>query len=90
MVYKAVDWKELGFVCDNRFIFAQKSLENCVLPKSFEKYITKIIRRKIMSKKTIYRSAITGKFVKKAYAEKHPNTTEKERVNVETKKDDKK
>lgn len=43
-----------------------------------------------MSKKTVYRSAITGKFVKKAYAEKHPKTTEKEHVNVESKKDNKK
>lgn len=33
------DWKELGFVCDGRFIFAQKALENCILPKYFEKYI---------------------------------------------------
>lgn len=33
-----VDWEELGFVCDGRFIFSQKALENCVLPKSFEKY----------------------------------------------------
>jgi adenine-specific DNA-methyltransferase len=35
----AVDWEELGFMCNNRFIFAQKSLENCLLPKSFEKYL---------------------------------------------------
>jgi hypothetical protein len=29
-------------------------------------------------KKTIYRSAKTGRFVKKKYAESHPATTEKE------------
>jgi hypothetical protein len=40
-------------------------------------------RRKPMAKakrKTVYRSSKTGKFVTKKYAEKHPNTTEKERV----------
>lgn len=34
----AVDWNELGFVCNGRFIFSQKALENCVLPDTFEKY----------------------------------------------------
>lgn len=34
-----VNWYELGFLCDGRFIFAQKSLENCYLPKKFEKYL---------------------------------------------------
>jgi len=29
---------ELWFVCDGRFIFNQKSLENCVLPESFTEY----------------------------------------------------
>jgi len=33
-------------------------------------------------KKTIYRSSETGRIVKKDYAENHPRTTEKERVNV--------
>jgi adenine-specific DNA-methyltransferase len=35
----AVDWKELGFVCDGRYLFTQKSLENCVLPDSFSRYL---------------------------------------------------
>jgi len=35
-----VNWLELGFVCDGRFIFSQKSLENSVLPESFAKYAT--------------------------------------------------
>ncbi|WP_220101960.1 Eco57I restriction-modification methylase domain-containing protein [Campylobacter hyointestinalis] len=26
-----VDWDELGFVCDGRFLFSQKSLENCLV-----------------------------------------------------------
>jgi adenine-specific DNA-methyltransferase len=31
----AVDWQELGFVCDGRFLFTQRSLQTCVLPESF-------------------------------------------------------
>lgn len=31
-----VDWEELGFKNGGRFIFAQKSLENCYLPESFK------------------------------------------------------
>ena len=34
----------------------------------------------MVEKKTIYRSSETGRIVKKEYAEKHPKTTEKERV----------
>lgn len=33
-------------------------------------------------KKTVYRDSEDGQFVKKDYAEKHPKTTEKERVPV--------
>lgn len=33
-------------------------------------------------KKTIYRDSEDGQFVKKEYAEKHPKTTEKERVRI--------
>lgn len=33
-------------------------------------------------KKTIYRDSESGQIVKKEYAEKHPKTTEKERVRV--------
>ena len=32
-----VDWQELGFVCDGRYLFSQKSLENTILPKEFSK-----------------------------------------------------
>lgn len=35
----AVNWGELGFVCDGRYLFSQKSLENSILPKEFLKYI---------------------------------------------------
>lgn len=34
-----VDWSELGFVCDGRFIFSQRSLENTILPEKFKEYI---------------------------------------------------
>lgn len=30
-----VDWHELGFVCDGRFLFSQRSLENVLLPEAF-------------------------------------------------------
>lgn len=31
----AVDWGDLGFVCDGRFLFSQRSLENAPLPAAF-------------------------------------------------------
>lgn len=31
----AVDWDELGFVCDGRFLFSQRSLQTCMLPAAF-------------------------------------------------------
>lgn len=31
----AVDWKELGFVCDGRYLFTQRSLQEALLPESF-------------------------------------------------------
>ncbi len=30
-----VDWSDLGFICDGRFLFTQRSLEQTPLPKSF-------------------------------------------------------
>ncbi|MFT3735340.1 MAG: class I SAM-dependent methyltransferase [Rhodocyclaceae bacterium] len=30
-----VDWEELGFVCDGRFLFSQRALETCFLPANF-------------------------------------------------------
>lgn len=35
----AVDWDDLGFVCDGRFLFTQRSLEQSPLPKSFRSFI---------------------------------------------------
>lgn len=34
-----IDWQELGFVCDGRFLFSQKSLENCLLDESFKEFL---------------------------------------------------
>lgn len=34
-----VDWSELGFVCDGRYLFSQRSLETCFLPKDFEIFL---------------------------------------------------
>jgi adenine-specific DNA-methyltransferase len=31
----AVDWEELGFVCDGRYLFTQRSLQTCMLPGCF-------------------------------------------------------
>ncbi len=33
--------------------------------------------------KTVYREVVEGHFVTKDYAEKHPRTTEKERVHIQ-------
>ena len=33
-----VDWHELGFVCDGRFLFAQRSLEQALLPEEFAEF----------------------------------------------------
>ncbi|MEW6294080.1 MAG: class I SAM-dependent methyltransferase [Pseudomonadota bacterium] len=37
MLNDQVDWAELGFVCDGRFLFTQRSLQGCLLPPVFEK-----------------------------------------------------
>ena len=34
----AVDWAELGFVCDGRFLFSQRSLEQALLPEGFAEF----------------------------------------------------
>jgi len=33
-----VDWHELGFVCDGRYLFSQRSLESTLLPEDFAAY----------------------------------------------------
>ncbi|MDP1956938.1 MAG: class I SAM-dependent methyltransferase, partial [Rhodocyclaceae bacterium] len=32
----AVDWAELGFVCDGRHMFTQRTLQNCLMPPEFD------------------------------------------------------
>ena len=41
MLNKEVDWQQLGFVCDGRFIFTQRSLQTCLLPDKFSRYLPK-------------------------------------------------
>ncbi len=36
-----VDWAELGFVCDGRFLFSQRSLEQALLPEGFSEFAVK-------------------------------------------------
>ncbi|MCK2126060.1 class I SAM-dependent methyltransferase [Thauera aromatica] len=35
----AVDWADLGFVCDGRFLFTQRSLEHAPLPAAFAAFL---------------------------------------------------
>lgn len=35
----AVDWADLGFVCDGRYLFTQRSLEQAPLPESFRAFL---------------------------------------------------
>lgn len=35
----AVDWGDLGFVCDGRFLFTQRSLEHAPLPEHFRAFL---------------------------------------------------
>ena len=39
MLNLEVDWQQLGFICDGRFIFTQRSLQNCLLPYKFSRYL---------------------------------------------------
>lgn len=45
LLNKHVDWEELGFVCDGRFLFGQRTLQTCVLPKIFETLLPKSSRK---------------------------------------------
>lgn len=38
---KRVDWQELGFVCDGRFLFTQRALQHCLLPDDFAQCLPK-------------------------------------------------
>ena len=39
MLNKEVDWQELGFVCDGRFLLTQRSLQTCLLPEKFSRFL---------------------------------------------------
>lgn len=41
MLNREVDWHELGFVCDGRYLFTQRSLQNCLLPDRFSRFLAK-------------------------------------------------
>ena len=41
MLNKEVDWQEQGFICDGRFLFTQRSLQTCLLPDKFSRYLPK-------------------------------------------------
>ena len=45
-----VDWEELGFVCDGRFLFSQRSLENAVLDSSFLEFANNRIINEVEDK----------------------------------------
>jgi adenine-specific DNA-methyltransferase len=36
LLNRHVDWEELGFVCDGRFLFGQRTLQTCLLPLAFQ------------------------------------------------------
>lgn len=38
-----MNWYELGFVCDGRFLFSQKSLENTPLPSNFQCFLPRTL-----------------------------------------------
>ncbi|MDR2837950.1 MAG: class I SAM-dependent methyltransferase [Azonexus sp.] len=40
MLNRDVDWQQLGFICDGRFLFTQRSLQNCLLPAKFSRFIS--------------------------------------------------
>jgi adenine-specific DNA-methyltransferase len=39
LLNKEVDWQELGFICDGRFLFTQRSLQTSLLPEKFARFL---------------------------------------------------
>ncbi|MDR2636719.1 MAG: class I SAM-dependent methyltransferase [Zoogloeaceae bacterium] len=39
LLNREVDWQELGFICDGRYLFTQRSLQNCRLPAVFRRFL---------------------------------------------------
>lgn len=60
MLNTAVDWEDLGFVCDGRFMFSQRSLLTCCLPESINELssarILNIAKKVKASPKEVQRS----------------------------------
>ena len=47
MLNKEVNWQELGFVCDGRYLFTQRSLQNCLLPDAFSRFLPPVPHKEI-------------------------------------------
>jgi adenine-specific DNA-methyltransferase len=45
LLNRAVNWQELGFVCDGRFLFTQRSLQTCLLPEKFARFLPPASRK---------------------------------------------
>ena len=45
MLNKEVNWQELGFVCDGRYLFTQRSLQTCLLPDKFSRYLPPLAKK---------------------------------------------
>ncbi|PKO34205.1 MAG: SAM-dependent methyltransferase [Betaproteobacteria bacterium HGW-Betaproteobacteria-7] len=45
MLNKEVDWQQLGFICDGRFLFTQRSLQTCLLPDKFSRYLPSDLKK---------------------------------------------
>jgi adenine-specific DNA-methyltransferase len=39
LLNERVDWQALGFVCDGRYLFTQRSLQYCLLPEDFAPFL---------------------------------------------------
>ena len=39
LLNEGVNWEELGFVCDGRFLFTQRSLQTSMLPETFARFV---------------------------------------------------
>lgn len=39
LLNRNVDWQELGFICDGRFLLTQRSLQTCRLPAEFSRFL---------------------------------------------------
>lgn len=47
MLNHEVDWQELGFVCDGRYLFTQRSLQTSLLPDSFSRFLPPVTKESV-------------------------------------------